>query len=357
MSRFRIAVPVSLLITLSLTALPLFASDTLLATAPVHKAMMADTYVADARIEAVHQATVAAETTGRIKDIYFDVDDVVQAGDVLLRFTDTQQRAELSRAEAALRETQARLSEAEKEHARITSIYAQKLVPKSAMDKADADLDAAKQRVVASEAGVKQAREQLEYTVVRAPYAGIVVQRHVSAGEPVRPGTPLMTGFSLAQLRATATVPQSVVDAVRKQAKAEIVISSVADPIQVVGKAITVYPYADPVAHSFTVRMNLESVPEGVYPGMFAKASFVVGEQDGLFVPRLAVVHRSEVTAVYVVDAQGQVGFRSIRVGRVLGDRIQVLAGLDEGEAVALDPVNAGIVLKEQRAAKVGAAQ
>lgn len=347
MPRFRDAVPALLLVTL--TAMPILAAESPLLTVPAQTVVIADTYVADARIEAVHQATVAAETTGRVKEIYFDVDDAVQAGDILLRFTDTEQRAQLARAEAALRETEARLSEAQKEHARITSIYAQKLVPKSAMDKVDADLKAARQRVNASEASVTQAREQQEYTVVRAPYAGIVVERHVNIGEPVRPGMPLMTGFSLAKLRATATVPQSVVEAVRKHSNAMISLNSVATPLSVSGKAITIYPYADSATHSFTVRLELESVPEGVYPGMFAKAAFTVGETSGLFVPVKAVVRRSEVSAVYVIDAQGRVSFRAVRVGRRTDDHFQILSGLDEGEQVALDPVQAGVVLKEQR--------
>lgn len=338
-----------LFLPLMLAAGQLFSAQAPLTTAPATTEIIADTYVADARIEAVHKATVAAETTGRIKEIYFDVDDVVEAGSILIRFTDTEQRAQLSRAQAAKKEAEARLNEAQEEHTRITAIYAQRLVPKSAMDKADADLKAARQRVIASEAGVKQAQEQLEYTVVRAPYAGIVVERHVNVGEPVRPGSPLMTGFSLAKLRATASVSQSVVEAVRQHSQAAISVNSVKAPVLVSGKAITIYPYADSVTHSFTVRMQLESVPEGFYPGMFAKATFTIGEKSGLFVPASAVVFRSEVTAVYVIDDQGRLSFRVVRLGHRLDDRLQILAGLDEGELVAVDPVHAGILLKEQR--------
>ena len=87
---------------------------------------------------------------------------------------------------------------------------------------------------------------------------------------------------------------------------------------------------------------------------MFAKAAFVVGEQSLLFVPRSAVVHRSEVTAVYVVDAQGRIGFRAVRAGRMVGDQVAILAGLSEGEQVALDPVQAGTQLKEAQRAGAG---
>jgi len=322
-----------------------------LAVATVEQQVKPEIFVTDALIEAVHQATLAAETTGRIKQIFFDVDDVVAQGDVLLRFTDKEQQAGLARAEAGKKEAIARLTQAQAEHTRIKSVFARKLVARSALDKSSADLKAAEQRVKAAEADLKKARQQLEYTVVRAPYAGIVVKRHVSVGERVRPGTPLMTGFSLAELRATTSVPQSMVAAVRQHGEVSISIDHVGS---VISKDITVYPYADAASHNFTVRAELSSVPAGFYPGMFAKAYFVIGEKPRLLVSARAVVHRSEVTAVYVVDAQGQVGFRAVRIGQSFvneagGNAVEVLAGLEAGEQVALAPVKAGVLLKTQR--------
>lgn len=313
--------------------------------------VMPEVYVADAVIEAVQQATVAAETSGRIKSINFDVDDVVSKGDILIHFTDTEQRANLAKAEASLKEAEARLKEAEAEHERVKSVYAQKLVAKSAMDKADADLKAAKERVRAAQASVAQAKEQLQYTVVRAPYAGIVTKRLVEVGESARPGTPLMTGFSLEQLRATASVPQSVVDAVRKHGQVTVYRENAQGESATVSRDITVYPYADAKSHRFTVRANLPKAAGGYYPGMFAKAAFVVGESEHLLVPAQAVVHRSEVTAVYVVAADGRIGFRQVRLGEKQADGMrEILAGLVAGEEVALDPVSAGVALKQQSA-------
>ena len=328
-----------------------------LAVAPAEKHVLPDVFITDAVIEAVHRATLAAETTGRIRKIFFDVDDLVTKGEVLLRFTDKEQQAGMTRATAAQKEAIARLHQAESDHTRTESVYAKKLVAKSAVDKSSADLKAAQQRVIAAEADIKKAQEQLEYTVVRAPYAGIVVKRLVNVGERVRPGTPLMTGFSLAKLRATSSVPQSVVAAVRKHGEVSITINS-GQPVlspPVVSKDITVYPYADEASHNFTVRAELSSVPEGFYPGMFAKALFVVGETSRLLVPTSAVVHRSEVTAVYVLDEKGRVSFRAVRIGKqfnddIAGQTIEVLSGLSAGEQVALDPVKAGVLLKTQRA-------
>ncbi|MDH5619059.1 MAG: efflux transporter periplasmic adaptor subunit, partial [Gammaproteobacteria bacterium] len=100
-------------------------------------------------------------------------------------------------------------------------------------------------------------------------------------------------------------------------------------------------------SNTFRVRVNLPDGAATLYPGMFIKVGFVVGETKRLLVPVDAVVRRSELSAVYVVDGD-TVSLRQVRLGRRYGDSIEILAGLTEGEVVATDPVRAGIWLKEQ---------
>lgn len=289
--------------------------------------------VYDATIEAVQKSTVSAQTSGRIIAINFDVDDYVTKGSVLLRFRDVEQRANLKSAEA-------RYQEAAAEFKRTSEIYAKKLVAKSAYDRAQATLKTAQARL-------EQAREQLEHTVVRAPYSGIVTKRFVEIGETANVGQPLMTGLSLDNLRAVVAVPEAIIATVREHNQARIILPFKQNESLGADK-ITFFPYADPQSHTFRVRLQLPPGQKGLYPGMFVKAAFVVGEVPRLTVPKAAVTYRSEVTAVYVVDAQNRISFRQIRLGRELPDgRVEVLAGLSAGERVALDPVQAGVYLKE----------
>ncbi len=290
--------------------------------------------VVNAVIEAVQRATVSAQTSGRVVEVNFDTDDYVTKGNVLIRFRDAEQRA-------ALKAAQARYSEAEAEFNRTRDIYEKKLVAKSAFDRAEAAFKAAR-------AGLEQAQEQLEHTVVRAPYSGIVVKRHIEVGEVANPGQALMTGLSLERLRAVADVPQAHIDTLRSLSRARVLVPDASAGVE--GIKLTISPYADSVSHTFKVRVDLPPGQHGVYPGMFAKVAFAVGEEARLLVPAAAVVHRSEVTAVYVVGAGDRVGLRHIRAGRTLPDgSVEVLAGLAAGERVALDPIRAGIYLKGQR--------
>jgi len=305
--------------------------------AEVTEQVVAQEQVVDAVIEAVNQSTVSSETSGRITEVLVDVDDYVAKGEIVVRFRDREQQAALN---AAL----ARAGEARSNFNRVKDLVERKLVPAAEFDKAEAALKSAN-------AEVEQAQERLERTVVRAPYSGIVMKRHVEPGESANPGTPLVTGLSLESLRAIAEVSQFHIDAVRKLYKSRIIIPTQAG-LSVEGENMIISPYADPKSHTFRVRINLPEGQHGVYPGMFVKAAFVTGEEQRLLIPASAVVHRSEVTAVYVVDGE-RIRFRQIRVGRTLPDeQIEVLAGLERGEQVALDPIRAGVMLKEMRAGK-----
>jgi RND family efflux transporter MFP subunit len=311
------------------------ADSSTLESAEASRQVVAREQVVDAVIEAVYQSTVSAQTSGRIIDVLVDVDDYVTKGDVIVRFRDKEQQA-------AHKAARARAEEARSSFNRIKDLIERKLVPKAEYDKAQAALKSAN-------AALEQAQERLEHTVVRAPFSGIVVKRHVESGESANPGQPLMTGLSLETLRAIADVPQSHIDSVRKIGRARVILPT-RDNLSVTGAKLTISPYADPASHTFKVRVDLPEGQHNVYPGMFAKVAFVTGEDERLVIPGKAVVHRSEVTAVYVIDGKN-ISFRQIRIGRDLGDgKREVLAGLDAGEKVALDPIRAGVMLKQMRA-------
>jgi RND family efflux transporter MFP subunit len=344
-SRRKLAWPVFLarLVCVALFTRPALADETQLpfVTEAAAYETAAIERIFDGTVEAVHQATVSAQTAGRISQINYDVDDFVIAGATLLRFTDVEQRTALSQAEAMLAEARARHVEAEEEYGRAENLKERGLGSQRDLDRAIAGRESATARVASSESAVVAARQQLDYTVVKAPYAGIVIERHVEVGETVAPGQPLMSGLSLEKLRVAVDLPQQVAIEVRSDPQATVMTGEGL----VVPVKITMFPVANPVTNTFRVRLDLPDGQFRLYPGMFVKAAFEVGEAERLLIPVQAVVRRSEVTAVYVAGETG-VRLRQVRIGQSFADRIEVLAGLVEGERVALDPVKAGIHIK-----------
>ncbi len=299
----------------------------------------------DAVVEAVNRSTVSAQISARVVELPFDVDDYVEQGDVIVRFRDTEQKARLEGARANLEESRAGLAQARAQFERFRDLREKQLVSQSQMDQALADYRSAQAREEAARAAVAEAQERMEHTVVRAPYSGIVVERHVEIGETASRGQPLMTGLSLEHLRAVAEVPQRHIGALRTHREARVILP---DGSSIEAAALRIFPYASEQTHTFRVRVSLPEGRHGVYPGMLVKVAFVSGRSERLVVPAGAVVTRSEVTAVYVQDGDGDLHFRQIRVGTPYADgQVPVLAGLEAGETVVTDPVAAGVALKE----------
>lgn len=297
----------------------------------------------DGIVEAERRSTVSSQVAARIEELPFDVDDFVERGEIIVRFRDRPAAADLQQAEAAAEEARVRLEEARANYGRIEQLFRQGRLSKADMDRTTADLKSAEARLGAAAGALNAARERYENTVVRAPYSGIVVERHVELGEMATVGTPLMTGLSLEHLRVVVDVPQSDIGALRQDAKAWV---DLPDGGSLPAQELRIFPYADPGTHTFRVRLRLAQGQHGIYPGMWVKVRFQTGEKQTLLVPAAAVVQRSELTAVYVLAGDGSPRLRQVRLGRELpGGMVAVLAGLDAGEAVVTDPNAARLAL------------
>lgn len=306
------------------------------------KYQVADTgYSTEATVEAVKQSTIAAQISGRVTAVNFDAGDYVKAGTVIVRLTAEELSSAVAGSRAQVAQTEAELANARANYQRQQALYQQKFISQAALDRAAAEFRAAEAAARAARAGVGQTAAVSSYTVITAPYSGVVAARHVEVGETVSPGKPLMTGFDPKDMRVIANVPQYKLAEVKAAPRVAVEIPSLNRWVDATG--VTVLPSADAATHTVKVRIDLPTDLEGVIPGMFARAHFSVGSARKLTIPSSAVVRRSEITAVYVVKDE-HVSLRQVRLGTPNGrGQVEVLAGLNPGEVIALDPIKAGI--------------
>ena len=309
---------------------------------------VAQTYSAEGLVEATRQSTVSAQIGGRVKEISFDIGDHVSKGQVILRIDEREAAQALAGSHAQVLQAQANMQNAKATYERSRQLFAQKFISQAGLDKAQADYKIALAQAAASEAGAGQASLAHGYTAVIAPYAGVVSARMVELGEMVMPGKPLMTGFDPSEMRVVVNVPQYKLADIGTHPEVMVELPSLNRRIE--AASAKVQPVADARTHSTQVRINLPANEEGVYPGMFVRAHFVVGKASKLVIPGSAVLRRSEVVAAYVVDEKGGVKLRQIRLGETTAEgAVEVLAGLNPGEKVALDPVKAGMLGAKQK--------
>lgn len=308
----------------------------------------------DGTVEAADAAVLTAQTNARVLALPHDVGDTVKQGDVLVRFTDVEQLSAQRAAQAQIAAAKAALVVAEANYRRYAALLPQGYVSRAAYDQASAERNAAKAQLDAAQQQWRGVGAQQDYTVVRAPFDGVVTKRYVQVGEAVA-GPPfpqqLIAVASLAQLRVEAKLPQAVAEALRNRGQAEVLADG---GRRIAASRLTVFPVADPATHTVAVRLELPPGTRGLYPGMTVKLAFAgadAGQAAGvgpLSVPASALVQRGELTGVYVVGGH-DVSLRQLRVGDVQGDRATVLAGLAAGERIAADPDAAARWLIAQR--------
>jgi len=287
-------------------------------------------FPAESLVEAVQQATVAAQLQGRVLDVRADAGQRVQKGDVLMRI-------DAREADEAARAAEAQYANARVSYERTKSLVAQKFLSPATLDKAKADFDAAAANRAA--AGASQS-----HATIVAPMAGIVARRYAEAGDMATPGKPLFTIYQPGSLRVVASIPQYRLKEMRAAKAAKVEFPELGKWVD--ATSVQLLPTADAATHVSQVRVNLPDVPEAT-PGMFARVHFVTGQAEKLTVPAVAVLRRGEVAAVYVQAADGRLSLRQLRLGDPVGEgEIEVLAGLAAGDKVVTDPVRAGIQLK-----------
>jgi RND family efflux transporter MFP subunit len=303
----------------------------------------------DGVVQAQEQTLLSAQTSGRVLRLLADVDQRVARGAVLLRLTDAEQRAAVDDAAAQLRAAEAQLVDAAARYRRAVALVERQLVSRDEFDRVRAAHDAAAAARDAAEARLLQARQQLDYTTVAAPYDAIVATRLVETGQTVAPGQPLFALYMPDRLRVEVQLPQTQAEAVRAAPAARVWL---ADGRELRPRQVIVFPAADPGAHSTAVRLQLPPVPDAPRPGQTVKVRFdAVAAPAGIWLPAAAVVQRGELAAAYVVR-DGAIVLRQLRIGRSDAGRVEVIAGLSPGEQVAADPSRALMILRAQRAGR-----
>ncbi|WP_299806478.1 efflux RND transporter periplasmic adaptor subunit [uncultured Shewanella sp.] len=297
----------------------------------------------DAVVEPTKSATVSAQTSGRIIKLNYDINDIVTAGAALLEITSKEQGAQLAAAEADYAKARAVNVEAQQQLKRYQTLFPKGAISKGSMDEAEANAKSTQQAVSAAKARITQANESLKYTLVSAPFAGVVTQRHVEEGETVSPGQALYSGYSLSQMRAVTQIPQRYIEALKQQPNFKLTL---ANGKQINSDELNLFTFVDPKSHSYKVRINLPENVEGVIPGSLIKAQFISGSRRAIFVPESSLLSMNELSAVYIQQNDTWV-LNQVRTGLSDNGKVEILAGLSEGDVVAKDAYHALLMLKQ----------
>jgi RND family efflux transporter MFP subunit len=297
-----------------------------------------EVYAADAVIEAVRQATVAAQLSGTVTQILVDAGDRVKKGQVLARIDTRETDSQVAAGRAGVAQADALLAQARQNLDRTKSLLEKNFVSQSALDKAESDYNAAKAAADVARAGQAHADTARSYAELRSPIDGVVTRRLMEPGEVAAPGRGVVAVHDPSALRAVGNLPQYVMPKVATVTRARVELPQLNRTVD--ATKVTVLPASDARLLSTQIRADLSaSDSAAVAPGAAAKIFVPVGRTRKLVVPAGALIRRGELTAVNVVAADGKPQLRQVRIGPMAEGGVEVLAGLSEGDRVLTAPL------------------
>ncbi|MGH8084010.1 MAG: efflux RND transporter periplasmic adaptor subunit [Lysobacter sp.] len=322
-------------------------------------------------VVARRMATVSAKITGKVREVLIEEGQHVEAGEVMATLDPVDaaaQRdlaaAQLAAARSQIGGAQARMDEAEANAARLGPLVKQQLVSQAQYDQAVAERDALRAQLLTAKRQAQVAADQLavadngvDNTVVRAPFAGVVIAKAAQPGEMISPlsagggftRTGIGTIVDMDSLEVEVDVGESYIGRVKPGMPIEATLNAYPD-WQIPGEVIAIIPTADRGKATVKVRIALNEKDERIVPEMGVRVSFLEKAQPadapqakpGVLVPATAIVSRGDQDIVFVIAEPGadesEVEQRAITVSRSLGDDREVTAGLVGGAQVVLDP-------------------
>ena len=310
---------------------------------PVHAAIIepeavTPISVATAEILANRQSHMRSETAGRVVDVLVEAGDRVEEGQVLLRLDVGRPASATQAANAAVAQSEARLTQAERELGRTKKLVKTGGLPEQRLDDAQDSVRLASAARDAARAEARLARRGLTDAVVRAPFAATVVERTVELGEYLAPGSPLLTLADTSLLKARVLLdPREAIDVT---VDSEATVSVHARPGEVFsGKVVRVGEVIDPRTRRLPVEVELDDHGGRLRPGLVARFSVVTGEPEMVMrVPLDGVFERFGSQHVYVIE-DGIAWRRAIVLGLVRAGFAEVAGGIEPGETVVVKGV------------------
>jgi len=314
-------------------------------------------------VTARREATISSKVTGKVMEVLVEEGMRVEAGEILARLDSANveknlalTEAQLQSARTALLETEANLVQAQRELRRLQGLAAEHSASQIELDRAETDvkslqarLDRQKADVAVKEREVALWKQELDDTIIRAPFAGIVTSKNAQPGEMISPisagggftRTGICTIVDMSSLEIEVDVSESYINRVHADQPVEATLDSYPQ-WRIPAKVIAIIPTADRQKATVKVRVGFKELDPRILPDMSVKVAFqAAGEADAaqvaeIIVPDAAVRERDGRDVVWVVR-DGRAERRAVTIGAAQGNEVTIAAGIRSGERIVIE--------------------
>ena len=298
----------------------------------VDAGMVDDTALFPGTVTASDQAPIASRMMGYVREINVDEGERVQADQVLLTIDQTDVDSQIRQAEAALAKARSGLANARANYERFQRLFEQNAVPKQQFEQMETAYRVAQGDFQAAQAAVEQARNQVNYAQITAPFDGTIVQRMADPGQLATPGHPLLMLQGEGDREVRVEVDDQAYAALAKGDEVEIGYRRAdGTAASFRGEVLQRVAAANPITRTHTVKISVPTDLE-LTPGSFVTVQVVLDQKPAIVVPASALQKRAGMTGVFVLDDQDRARFRVVRTGQDRGDDVAILSGLEGGD-------------------------
>jgi len=288
---------------------------------------------ASGKIEAVNSANLSTRMMGYVNKIHVHVGQKVQAGQLLLSINNADIAAKLAQVNAGITEATAAFNNAEKDYKRFTNLFRENSASQKELDDITANYNMAKARLEGAREMKNEVNAQLSYVNIRAPFNGVVTNKFIKEGDMANPGQPLLELEAPGSFQVLAMVPESEILKIKMGTEVEVVLKTMDQ--KVTGTVTEISTSAKNTGGQYLVKVVLEKTSAPILSGMYATVQFPTEQEAALnsvMIPVEALVTKGQLSGVYTVSQSNTALLRWLRLGRTMGDQVEVLSGLSANE-------------------------
>jgi RND family efflux transporter MFP subunit len=283
------------------------------------------------------QAPVSARAGGYLRRWTKDIGSRVKQGELLAEIETPELDQQLSQAIAARNQTASSLELAKSTLDRWEALRKRDAVSQQELEEKRSGYAQARANLAGADANVERLRELENFKRVTAPFAGVITRRNVDIGDLIDSNKPLFTLSQTDPLRVYVNVPQSYAQLVRAGQAATVTQTELRGR-SFRGEVARTAASIDAATRTMQVEVSLRNEDGALLPGAFVQVELALPSSGTITVPFNALLFRGEGVRVAAVDAAGLVHIQPVRLGRNLGDSVEVLSGLSGGERLVVNP-------------------
>jgi membrane fusion protein (multidrug efflux system) len=292
--------------------------STFVVTEPVITGTIVDEVESIGTANANESVSLTSRVTDTVSKVNFEDGIYVQAGQILVELTNSEETALLAEAQAAVDETT-------RQFKRLQNLISQNLA-------SETQLDIEKARMQTAEARLEAILARLDDRLIRAPFSGILGFRNISPGTLLSPNTVVTTLDDISIIKLDFSIPELYLSLLSKGQ--EVIATSAAYPDRkFIGSVRTIDSRVDPVTRSITIRAHLSNNDRLLRPGMLLTVKLVRSRSTALLVPEEAIIPIQDEHFVYL-SQEGIANRVKVEIGRMRHGSVEILSGLREGHQV-----------------------